>query len=308
MTGFKLPLTSLFVHSATVTLLLLAPLEAWPQRPDEQRPAVSWVNPDLPNGAGLTHRVLASNAMGHDVGYAVWRPADYDASGETRYPVVYFLHGMGGTEASDAVGFSRLIGQGIRDGNVPPLICVFPNGGRSGYRGDVEKMIVEELIPLIDTSFPTKAEAKSRAVAGFSMGGAGAVRLSLMHPELFCAAGSWGGGMWRGADAILAASQRGAGTLKNNAFAALLVNGDQDRPDAFVLLAEKLSELEISHEVVVLPDTPHNLGLYYRRAGVKMVRFLGQHLQKPIDVRFRDRADGGDEFSRVGSSCVPGSD
>ena len=102
---------------------------------------------------------------------------------------------MGGNEAADSGGFSGLIGRGIRGGIVPPVICVFPNGGRSGYRGSVEKMIVEELIPLIDMRYPTKAEAGSRAVAGFSMGGAGAVRLSVIHPELFCAAGSWGGGM-----------------------------------------------------------------------------------------------------------------
>ena len=50
--------------------------DAHAQRPGGQRPPVSWVNPDLPNGAGLTHRVLASKAMGHDVGYVVWTPAD----------------------------------------------------------------------------------------------------------------------------------------------------------------------------------------------------------------------------------------
>ena len=280
MTDLKPSPASLYALLATATFLILAPSDVRAQRPRDQRPPVSWVNPDLPGGAGLTHRVLASKAMGHDVGYVVWTPADYDASGETRYPVVYFLHGMGGNEASDSAGFSSLLARGIREGNVPPVICVFPNGGRSGYRGSVEKMIVEELIPLMDKNYPTKADAKSRAVAGFSMGGAGAVRLSVMHPELFCAAGSWGGGMWRGADSILAAAEKGADRLRDNAYAALLVNGDQDRPDAFELLAQKLSELKIPHEVVVLPDTPHNLGLYYQRAGEKMTRFLGKHLQE----------------------------
>jgi len=271
--------TPLLAVSAMVTISVSAQLDACAQRPRGQRPPVSWVNSDLPNGAGLTHRVLASKAMGHDVGYVVWTPTDYDASGDTRYPVIYFLHGMGGNEAGDSAGFSSQIARGIRDGIVPPVICVFPNGGRSGYRGTVKTMIVEELIPLIDKSYPTKAEAKSRAVAGFSMGGAGAVQLSVMHPELFCAAGSWGGGMWRDADAILAATESGSETLKKNAYAALLINGDQDRPDAFESLARKFSELKISHEVFILPDTPHNLGLYYQRGGKKMTQFLGEHLQ-----------------------------
>lgn len=271
--------TPLLAVLAMVTIVVSAQPDACAQRPRGQRPPVSWVNPDLPNGAGLTHRVLASKAMGHDVGYVVWTPPDYDGSGDTRYPVIYFLHGMGGNEASDSAGFSSQIAQGIRDGSVPPVICVFPNGGRSGYRGTVETMIVDELIPLIDKSYPTTAEAKSRAVAGFSMGGAGAVRLSVMHPELFCAAGSWGGGMWRDADAILAAAVSGADTLRKNEYAALLVNGDRDRPDAFESLARKLAELKIPHEVVVLQDTPHNLGLYYQRAGKTMTQFLGKHLQ-----------------------------
>ncbi len=217
--------------------------------------------------------------MGHEVGYVVWTPPDYATSGDTRYPVIYFLHGMGGNEASDSAGFSSQIARGIRDGSVPPVICVFPNGGRSGYRGSVETMIVKELIPLIDKDYRTKADAKSRAVAGFSMGGAGAVRLSIMHPELFCAAGSWGGGMWQDADAIVAAAESGAQTLRDNAYAALLINGDRDRPDAYKLLVQKLSELKIPYEVVVLPDTPHNLGLYYERAGKKMTQFLGKHLR-----------------------------
>ena len=46
----------------------------------EEKP-VSWVNPKLPGGPGLTHHVLESKAMGHAVGYVVWTPKDYDASG-----------------------------------------------------------------------------------------------------------------------------------------------------------------------------------------------------------------------------------
>ena len=262
-----------------VAFMVLSQPDVCAQRPRDQQTPVSWVNPKLPDGPGLTHKVLTSKAMKHDVGYVVWTPADYDDSGQTRYPVVYFLHGMGGNEASDSGGFSSRIAQAIRDGSVPPVICVFPNGGRSGYRESVEAMIVDELMPLIDKTYPTKADARSRAVAGFSMGGAGAVRLSVMHPELFCAAGSWGGGMWRDADAILQAAERGADTLRDNAFAALLVNGDQDRPDAFEPLVKKFTELKIPHEVVVLPDTPHNLGLYYQRSGQKMTQFLGKQLR-----------------------------
>src|SRR5690606_1487253 len=72
-------------------------------------PEVKWVNPDIPPSMGLTHHVLASNAMGHGVGFTVWTPKGYDEDTNRRYPVIYFLHGRGGTESSDAAGFSSWV-------------------------------------------------------------------------------------------------------------------------------------------------------------------------------------------------------
>ncbi len=48
-----------------------------------------------------------------------------------------------------------------------------------------------ELIPLIDRTYRTRADREGRVIAGFSMGGGGAVRLALKHPDLFSAAASW---------------------------------------------------------------------------------------------------------------------
>ena len=93
--------------------------------------------------------------MGHDVGYVVWTPPDYSTKVSTRYPVIYFLHGAGGNESADAAGFSSWVARAIGDGSLPPVLCVFPNGGMSGYRGEVEKMITEELIPTIDKDYRT---------------------------------------------------------------------------------------------------------------------------------------------------------
>ncbi len=244
---------------------------------------ISWVNPKIANVKGLEHKVLASKSLGHDVGYAVWTPPKYDATEDTRYPVVYFLHGAGGTEASDSGGFSSRVASGIRNGTFPEAICVFPNGGMSGYRGEVESMIIDELIPLIDRDFRTKAKASGRALAGFSMGGAGSVRLSILHPELFCAAGSWGGALsfrGNGEDSpLLPAARASADRLKANKFALLTINGDQDRPEAFAPLKKILKPLEIPHKVVTLDDTTHNLGHYYERSADTLLAFLAKRLR-----------------------------
>ena len=184
-------LHSLCTTAATAVVLFLSATVLSAQAGAANSSPVSWVNPKLPEGPGLTHHVLASKALGHDVGYVVWQPRDYDAA--RQYPVIYFLHGSSGTESSDAAGFSGWVAKGIEKGLIPPVIVVFPNGGLSGYRGEVETMIIDELIPLIDQTRPTVGTAAARLIAGFSMGGAGAARLSLLHPTLFAAAASLGG-------------------------------------------------------------------------------------------------------------------
>jgi endo-1,4-beta-xylanase len=261
------------------TVLLLSQT-AYSQRRER---TVNWVNPDIADVKGLEHKVLSSTSLGHDVGYVVWTPPNYDDSGNTRYPVIYFLHGAGGTEASDSGGFSSRVATAIRDGDFPSVICVFPNGGMSGYRADAESMIIDELIPLIDKSYPTKADASGRALAGFSMGGAGSVNLSIQHPELFCAAGSWGGALSRrgsGEDSpILATAKANADTLKKNNYALLTINGDKDHPDGFAPLTKTLEPLGITHKVVTLDDTEHNLGKYYELSGDAMLEFLAERLK-----------------------------
>jgi predicted alpha/beta superfamily hydrolase len=247
-----------------------------------QRPAkdVKWVNPSIQAMPGLSHHILASRAMGHDVGYAVWTPPDYSQNTNTRYPVIYFLHGAGGDESADAAGFSTWAAKAIADGSLPSGLCVFPNGGMSGYRGDVERMIIEELIAAIDRDYRTEAKPESRVLAGFSMGGAGSVYLSIMHPELFCAAGSMGGGIQSGSEQMTAAIEKAVPMWKANGFGFFLVNGDNDRPDAFKDFATVLDASGIDNEVLILPDTNHNLGLYYDRSVSRMLAFLGKHLTK----------------------------
>ena len=104
-------LTATRTTKAAVVFLGIALIGATPvlaqSRPTTQpRREISWVNPKLPAGPGLSHHVLASKALGHDVGYVVWLPSGYEDKADQRYPVIYFLHGAGGNESADAAGFS----------------------------------------------------------------------------------------------------------------------------------------------------------------------------------------------------------
>ena len=60
----------------------------------------------------------------------------------------------------------------------------------------------------------------------------------------------------------------------------VIVNGDNDRPDAFKEFSITLEKNGIEQEILILPDTKHNLGLYYERSVGKLLAFLGKHLKK----------------------------
>jgi S-formylglutathione hydrolase FrmB len=85
---------------------------------------------------------------------------------------------------------------------VLPLIVVMPNAERSFYTDSpvmplvqFETFFTTDLIAFVDRTFRTKREAPARALAGLSMGGYGALKLALKHPDLFCAASSLSGAL-----------------------------------------------------------------------------------------------------------------
>ena len=143
------------------------------------------------NGHPVT---VASNAMNGDVAATVLLPGDYGTTNR-RYPVLYILHGSSGSER-DWIAKSGVAAY-VQD---LPLIVVMPDGGDSWYvdspgQGKYESFFVDELIPAIDRQFRTVAGKEARAIAGNSMGGYGAWRLALDHPELFATAASLSGAM-----------------------------------------------------------------------------------------------------------------
>ncbi|MGA1988681.1 MAG: alpha/beta hydrolase family protein, partial [Candidatus Sulfotelmatobacter sp.] len=78
----------------------------------------------------------------------------------------------------------------------PGLVLVMPEGGSSYYTNAAdppqdryEDYIVRDLISDVESRFPVATGRSNRAIVGVSMGGFGAVKLALRHPELFIFAG-----------------------------------------------------------------------------------------------------------------------
>lgn len=147
-----------------------------------------------PQARLLESMMMNSSLMNQAIKFSIYLPPDYYVSNR-RYPVVYLLHGLGDNETG-WVQFGeadRIADEGIKSGELPPMIIVMPNAGVTWYVNDYqnkvryEDMFVQELIPHIDSSFRTRTERTYRAISGLSMGGFGSLTLAMHHPELFSA-------------------------------------------------------------------------------------------------------------------------
>lgn len=142
-----------------------------------------------------------SAVMKKNLKAAVTTPSSYSES-TSKLPVLYLLHGGFGAfdDWHKKVTEPGLVNKMAEQYN---LIIVTPGVGPSSYYYDsplmdsvrYETYFIKELIPEIDRKYNTLAKRESRAIAGLSMGGHGAMMLSAKHPELFIAAGSMSGVM-----------------------------------------------------------------------------------------------------------------
>lgn len=139
---------------------------------------------------------IPSAAIGREQPAVVVLPRVYLEEPEARFPVLYLLHGAQGdhwswVKASPLVSLVRTY----------RLIVVCPNGGPRGWyvnspfvkNSAFESHIIKELIPYVDSHYRTIPCREARAIAGYSMGGHGAITLAAKHPELFCSASNLSG-------------------------------------------------------------------------------------------------------------------
>jgi S-formylglutathione hydrolase FrmB len=133
-----------------------------------------------------------SKLVGYPVEYSVYLPADYETSIRS-YPVLYLLHGY----SDDETGWiqfgeaNSVADKAIAAGDATSCIIVMPDGKVTWYANSFdgkdpwEDMFVKEFIPFIEKQYRIRPQKQFRAIAGLSMGGNGALLLSLRHTELF---------------------------------------------------------------------------------------------------------------------------
>lgn len=124
----------------------------------------------------------------------VYTPPGYEAGGKRKYPVLYLVHGAGDSDDSwTSRGHANyILDTLIAAGKAVPMIVVMPAGHTVFKPGsdlfmnkDFGDDLLHDLVPMIDRSYRTLAQPRSRAMAGLSMGGAHTLAWGLPNPEAF---------------------------------------------------------------------------------------------------------------------------
>jgi S-formylglutathione hydrolase FrmB len=135
-----------------------------------------------------------SRSLSREQPYLCLLPTEADAAAR-RYPLLLLLHGFGGNYR-DWVTYTRI--RRCLEGQQMIVVC--PDGGNGWYTNSAdgrerrEDDLILDLLPHLERTLPIH-NTRKRAIAGLSMGGYGAVKLALKHPDLFACAASHSGAM-----------------------------------------------------------------------------------------------------------------
>ena len=88
----------------------------------------SWVDPDQSEPNGTRYQTFLSPTLGVPVSFLIYLPPDYQTPPLQRFPVVYWLHGLGGAQRAGTRSFLPQLDAAIRAKKVPSMIAVFVNG------------------------------------------------------------------------------------------------------------------------------------------------------------------------------------
>ena len=253
---------------------------------------------------------LRSRILAEPVAYCVLLPPGYDADKARRFPVLYFLHGLGDNEQMFfRSGGWNLVQQLWERRELGEFIIVTPRAGSSFYLNSrdgqyrYEDFLLQEFVPLIENRYRIRAGRAFRGVAGISMGGYGALRFALKYPQTFSAVAVHSAALFEtlpeDASLMFGRNFRAFGSPLDPAY------WDQNNPLTLARSASGLSQLQIYfdcglqdsygfdagarvlHEILEQRKVPHEFHLY---PGGHDWQYIAEHF--PESLAFLSRALG----------------
>ncbi|HEY1434407.1 MAG TPA: alpha/beta hydrolase-fold protein [Thermoanaerobaculia bacterium] len=149
---------------------------------------------------GVRIETIATPALPRPNEVLVIKPPSYDASPERRYPVLYFLHdGYGDVRSLERRGVAARALERMREGTLPEFLIVAPDGPGTWFsdsldgRTRFEEYLTGDLPRAIAARYRVRDGRAARGITGISMGGYGAVKTALKHPEFYGAVSALSG-------------------------------------------------------------------------------------------------------------------
>jgi S-formylglutathione hydrolase FrmB len=263
---------------------------------------------------------INSQILHRDVRYCVMLPTNYQTDTKTKYPILYFLHGLGENEQTllQSGGWG-LIEDLRRDHKIGGFLMVAPEGRGSFFinsadgRDRYNDFFLTEFLPFIETHYRVIRERKSRGVTGLSMGGYGALRFAFAHSELFGSVSAQSPALMTESPRELDANLRDAGPLakllgnvfgnpinvahwnQNNPFLLARKNQAQIRTQAIYINCGQQDEYgfatsaEQLHKQLLAEKVPHEFHLY---PGGHSAEYFLSHLGETIEFHWHAFPEG----------------
>ena len=142
---------------------------------------------NVPHGK-ISYRYYKSATLAASRQLLVYTPPGFNPNGNVKYPVLYLIHGGSDTEETwTTVGHANLIADNlIAQHKAVPMIIVMPYGNvRPAPMPEFTKDVMNDIIPFIESNYPVLTDSKSRAIAGFSVGGGQTLNIGLTNTDKF---------------------------------------------------------------------------------------------------------------------------
>lgn len=128
------------------------------------------------------------------VAYCAVLPPSYDSQPARKFPVLYFLHGLGGDQTFlVGSGGWNLITDAQESKQISEFVVITPQADSSFYINSKDGRVryadffVRDFIPQMEKHFRLLGTRAGRAIGGVSMGGYGALRFAFKYPQMFVA-------------------------------------------------------------------------------------------------------------------------
>lgn len=213
---------------------------------------------------GCVHASFRSAELQVDIGYNVLLPPKYDAQPQRRFPVLYFFHGLGGDEHTEAARFAGILRGAMLRGEVPEFIAIFPNGGPGHSPRPVVagRVFTRELPQAIDARFRTLAAREGRIACGLGFGGKRAVLHGTIGADVFGASCAVDDTFQGGTPSFLRLLESFRRRIERNPPRLLLLHGQPHANRFAATLVTGLRAQRIEIEARSLPALPPDSEAY----------------------------------------------